>query len=142
MTVLVDSSVWSLALRRHRRDLGAEQEAIRQELAELIREGGARLMGPVRQELLSGVRTEDQFEQLRAHLAAYDDVPLSTENYEEAARAGNQCRAAGVAGSSVDFLICAVAMKHQWPVFTTDRDFIAYARRLPIKLHSPRPGLA
>ena len=138
MTVLVDTSVWSLALRRHRKDLSSEQEPFRQELAELIREGGARLIGPVRQELLSGVRRDDQFQQLRVHLRPYEDIPLTTEHYEEAARASNKCRAVGVAGSSVDFLICAVAMMNGWPVFTTDRDFIGYARHLPLRLHTPR----
>ncbi len=141
MTVLVDSSVWSLALRRHRSDLTREQEALRLELAELVRAGSARLIGPIRQELLSGVRSVEQFEQLRKQLGTFDDAPLTTDDYEEAARASNKCRAAGVAGSSVDFLICAVAMNRQWPVFTTDRDFITYARHLPIKLHLPRPGL-
>ncbi len=141
MMVMVDTPVWWLLLRRAARNLTPEQWLIRKELAELIREDRARIFGPVRQELLSGVRSDEQFERLRDHLEAYEDVTLTTDDYEEAARASNKCRAAGVAGSSVDFLICAVAMKHHWPVFTTDRDFIVYARRLPIKLHSPRPGL-
>ena len=139
--VMVDTPIWSLLLRRAARNLNPGQWLIRKELTELIREDRARMIGPVRQELLSGVRSDEQFERLRAHLEAYEDVPLTAGDYEEAARASNQCRAAGVAGSSVDFLICAVAQKHQWPIFTTDRDFHAYARRLPVKLHSPRSGL-
>lgn len=141
MMVMVDTPVWSLLLRRAPKHLNPEEWRVRTELAELIREDRARMIGPVRQELLSDVRSDEQFQRLRDHLEAYADVPLTTDDYIQAAAASNQCRAAGVAGSSIDFLICAVAMKHQWPIFTTDRDFVAYARRLPVKRHSPRPGL-
>jgi predicted nucleic acid-binding protein len=40
------------------------------------------------------------------------------------------CRAKGVQGSNSDFLICAVAINHQLPVFTLDRDFEMYRRWL------------
>jgi hypothetical protein len=138
MMVMVDTPIWSLLLRRAPANLNPEQRLVRAEISELIREDRAQIIGPVRQELLSGVRTDDQFQKLRVHLQPFGDIPLTTENYEEAARTSNQCRAAGIAGSSVDFLICAVAMTNGWPVFTTDRDFIAYARHLPLRLHKPR----
>ena len=138
MKVLVDTSVWSLALRRAPKSLNPAEQALRDELAELIREDRALLMGPVRQELLSGFGDDIQFQRLREYLHAFDDVPLETGDYEEAARANNLCRAAGVAGSSVDFLICAVAVARTWPIFTSDRDFIRYAKHLPLQLHRPR----
>ena len=138
MIVLVDTSAWSILLRRAAKNLNSAESIIRTELSELIREDRARMIGPVRQELLSGVRSEEQFERLRDHLEAYADVDLGTHDYVEAARISNLCRAAGVAGSGVDFLICTVAMKHVWPIFTTDRDFVVYARHLPIHLHEPR----
>lgn len=138
MMVLVDTPIWSLALRRAPKNLSREQEALRNELAELIREGRAQLLGPIRQELLSGIRHAAQFRRLRQHLRAFEDVPLATRDYEEAAHASNQCRAAGVAGSSIDFLICAVALARQWPIFTSDRDFVEYGRHLPLHLYPPR----
>ena len=138
MMVLVDTSVWSLALRRRQKHLSPEAETLKGELTELIREGRVRLIGPIRQELLSGVREETQFRQLRARLLPFEDTHLETRDYEEAARCSNVCRAAGVAGSSVDFLICATAIERKWPVFTTDRDFEKYARHLPVQLHTPR----
>lgn len=137
MMVLVDTPIWSLALRRRARNLGPEQEALTQELAELIREGRARILGPIRQELLSGIRDDAPFRRLRQHLRAFDDVRLSAKDYEEAARASDQCRSRGVAGSGVDFLICAVVVARGWTIFTTDRDFHEYAKRLPIGLHLP-----
>jgi hypothetical protein len=32
-------------------------------------------------------------------------------------------------------LICAVAMREEVPVFTIDRDFIAYASVFPLRIH-------
>lgn len=138
MTVLVDTSVWSLALRRQSKDLNSEQKQITQELTELIREARARLIGPVRQELLSGIREQAQYDRLRRDLRAFEHIPLQAEDYEEAARASNLCRAKGVLGSSVDFLICAVALRRNWHVFTLDADFTNYAKYLALRLHGPR----
>src|ERR671934_117427 len=61
MMVLVDTSVWSLFLRRQSRHLSPEQARAKQELAELITEGLAQIIGPIRQELLSGIREEAQY---------------------------------------------------------------------------------
>lgn len=138
MTVLVDTSVWSLALRWRSRSLSAEEELVRDELAELIREGRAHMIGPVRQEVLSGIRSRSQYERLRQDLRAFEDPRLSVEDYEETALASNNCRAAGVSGSAIDFLICSVALRRNWAVFTTDQDFARYARYIPLRLHQPR----
>ncbi len=139
MTVLVDTSVWSLALRRRSRSLNAEEELVRDELAELIREGRAQMIGPVRQEVLSGIRSGSQYERLRQDLRAFEDPRLAVEDYEEAALASKHCRAGGVSGSAIDFFICAVALRRNWPLFTIDKDFARYARHLPLHLHEPRP---
>jgi len=139
MNVLVDTSVWSLALRRKTESLSTKERHLVEELAELIREGRARLMGLVRQELLSGVRNAEQYERLRQSLRAFPDERMDTSDHEEAAKAGNQCRARRIAVSIVDVLLCAVAMSREWAIFTTDPDFSNYARVLPLKLHTPRP---
>jgi len=76
MNVLVDSSVWSLALRRKTAGLNATEKFIVAELSELVREGRARLIGLVRQELLSGIKTTEQFEKLRLHLRSFPDEPI------------------------------------------------------------------
>lgn len=95
------------------------------------------MMGPVRQEILSGVRTEDQFERLKEHLRPFPDLELETADYELAASFSNRCRASGVQGSSVDFLICAAADRRDLPVFTTDGDFAHFSKILPLKLLVP-----
>jgi predicted nucleic acid-binding protein len=135
MTVLVDTPVWSLALRRKSADLNARERALTGALAELIREGRAQMMGAIRQELLSGIREEERFHKLRNYLRAFEEPGIEILDYEEAARMHNLCRGRGIAGSAVDFLICAVAQRRDWHIFTTDRDFERYGRVLGLKLY-------
>ena len=138
MNVLVDTSIWSLALRRKARDLNPIERAAVAELTNLIQEGRARIIGIIRQELLSGIKTPSQYEKLRDVLRSFPDEPVNTADYEAAAKAGNDCRARGVAVSVADILICAIAIARDWSIFATDPDFKAYARILPLKLHTPR----
>jgi predicted nucleic acid-binding protein len=138
MNVLVDTTVWSLALRRPGRTAAVGTDPAAIELSELIREGRARLIGPVRQEVLSGVPDAGQFQALRSRLAAFPDHPIVPQDYETAAEFYNRCRTKGIQGSHIDFLICAVAWRNQMTVLTKDADFIRYAQFLPVSLHRPR----
>ena len=138
MNVLIDTSVWSLALRRKNESLSTNERFLVAELSELIREGRARMIGLVRQELLSAIKATEQYEKLRLHLRSFPDEVVDTSDYEEAAKAGNRCRAKGVVVSIVDILLCAVANKRLWTIFTTDPDFSNYAKVLPLRIHSPR----
>lgn len=135
--ILVDTSIWSLALRRKSADLSAREKSLTLALAELIRDGRAQLIGLVRQELLSGIREPEKFDQLRNLLHAFDDVRLDPSDYEEAAQIHNRCRSRGVAGSAIDFLICAVAVRRRWQIFTTDSDFDRYQKVLGLELYRP-----
>jgi predicted nucleic acid-binding protein len=135
MNVLVDTPVWSLALRRKQGDLSAREKGITEALAELIRDGRAQVMGVIRQELLSGIRDEERFRRLRDYLRAFDEPRLEVSDYEEAAWMHNRCRSRGIAGSAVDLLICSVAYRRNWQIFTTDRDFGRYESVLAVKLH-------
>jgi len=138
MNVLVDTSVWSLALRRKNESLSTKEKLLVAELSELIREERTRMIGLVRQELLSGIKATEQYEKLRLHLRSFPDEVVDTSDYEEAAKAGNRCRAKGVVVSIVDILLCAVASKRLWTIFTTDPDFSNYAKVLPLRIHAPR----
>src|SRR5215470_2548087 len=138
MNVLIDTSVFSLALRRKNETLSTNEKLMVGELSELIREGRARMIGLIRQELLSGVKTTEQYEKLRVHLRSFPDEVVDTSDYEEAAKSGNRCRAKGVAVSIVDVLLCVIAIRRQWTIFTTDPDFSRYARVIPLRIHTPR----
>jgi predicted nucleic acid-binding protein len=129
MKVLVDTCVWSKVLRHKApdKDLAALIE-------DMIRDGRIVLIGPIRQELLSGVPNPSQFEILRTALDSFEDVPLRTEHFIRAAEFSNQCRRQGIQGSTIDFLICAVAAVEELQILTTDSDFLRYAEHLPIRL--------
>lgn len=134
MRVLIDTSVWSFALRRAR----AVPSPIVDELAELVREGRTAIIGPIRQELLSGVKGPRQFQTVRHHLRAFPDLELDGVDFEEAAHCFIRCRSSGIQGSDTDFLMCAVAARRDLSIFTTDGDFQEFRRVLPIVLHKPR----
>lgn len=134
MKVLVDTCVWSMALRRGEASGGREVS----ELMELVKELRVQLIGPVRQEVLSGIKSHAQFTKLRDHLRPFPDIELTARDFESAAEFHNFCRSKGVRGSNTDFLICAVAVQQQMPIFTTDADFTFFQQYLPIKLHRPR----
>ena len=135
MSVLVDTPVWSLALRRKAAQLNRRERRIVEEWKSLVWDGRARLAGIIRQEVLSGIRDAHAFERLRERLAAFDDVPAGATDHECAASDFNACRAKGITPTSFDMLICALAARHTLAIFTTDTDFVRYASILPIKLH-------
>jgi len=139
VTVLVDTTIWSLALRRPARRLNPTQQRLVAEWRRLVEEGSAGIVGPVRQEILSGVRDADLFERLRDHLAGFDCIAIDIDDYDQAAHFYNVLRTGGVAGGAIDLLLCAVAHRWKIPIFTMDRDFDRYARHLPITLHDLPP---
>ena len=138
MQVLVDTNIWSLALRRHKNHLNEAETELVAVLRELTQGGRARIIGPVRQELLSGLREPAQFERVRDGLRSFPDELLDPSDYEQAARWSNECRRRGVTGSGVDFLICSVAIARGWQIFTGDADFRVYAKTVPIHFHPAR----
>ena len=128
------TSVWSLALRRKT----PPNNLCVDELNELIKERRVQMIGPIRQEILSGVRNEAQFQTLRKYLSAFPDLELVTEDYERAAEIFNINRHQGIQGSNTDFLICAISERYELPILTTDEDFKLFQKHVPIKLHEPR----
>lgn len=135
MNVLVDTCIWSEGFRRKRR-VDPTPESL--ELAELINEARVVMIGPVRQEILCGIRSKKDFVKLRDHLRAFQDWPLEEEDYEAAADLFDFCRAKGIQGSSTDFLICAVAHRRELSLFTTDKDFHSYAEFCSLRFHEKR----
>jgi len=136
MKVLVDTSVWSLALRRRAK----VQDPLVAELHLLIDEGRVAIIGPIRQEILSGIQQADAFHRLREQLRGFEDERLDAPDFERAAEHFNTCRGQGVQGSNTDFLICAIAERRNFPILTTDDDFDRFARVLPITLYGRADG--
>lgn len=130
MKVMVDTTCWSFVLRRKE-----PERAIASEVGSLIRRGRVAIIGPIRQELLSGVRERAEFDQLRDRMRGFPETEIISTDYDDAAAFYNECQRKGIQGSQVDFLICAVAIRNEFPIFTTDGDFTHFARVLPITLY-------
>jgi len=131
MSIIVDTSVWSLALRR---SASPNSPSVVTRLRDLITADRSILLGAIRQENLSGVPSAEQFTRLREYLWAFPDVELAPEDYELAAEFFNTCRSNGVQGSNTDFLICTVAHRRSYSIFTTNNDFQGFQAYIPVLL--------
>lgn len=135
--IVVDSSVLSLLLRRRRR--APEPGTIAETFAEMLHENVALAVpGVVVQEILSGVRLEEQFVALEEKLRAFPLILATLADHLHAARLANQCRRAGIAAASIDVLIAAMTMRVNGALFTLDEDFSRMAAVVPLKLFKPR----
>lgn len=134
MKIIVDTCIWSLALRRS----NVKADSYIEELKNLIEEIRVQFIGPIRQELLSGIKSKTQFSKLKQHLKSFEDVELKAEDYELAAEYFNAARKKGIQGSNTDFLICAISTRHNMSILTTDKDFTEFQSVFPVRLHTPR----
>ncbi|HUO08033.1 MAG TPA: PIN domain-containing protein [Phycisphaerae bacterium] len=132
--ILIDTSVWSLGLRRRRRDLNPVEVRAYYAWETLLNRGEASIIGPVRQEVLSGISSRPKFDALASRLALIDDLHLPRDAFIRAAEFYNICKSHGITPETVDMTICAAADLHGTPIFTTDPDFPQYAQHLPISL--------
>jgi len=130
MKVLVDTCIWSHVLRHKK-----PNTELAEKLKDLIKDGRVVMIGPIRQELLSGISEPSQFRKLKDNLSSFDDLPLLSDYFVKAAEFSNICRKKGVQGSTTDFLICAISSIQKLEIFTEDNDFLNYKRFLPIHIY-------
>ncbi len=131
--VVVDTSVFSLFLRRNQQ----LDDAYLALFHDFFEKDQIVLLGSVYQELLSGIRHQEQFDRLADILNGFDIVLATVADHQEAARFYNICRRNGVQGSAIDLLICAMANRRNHQILTLDADFALYAQYLPINLIQP-----
>jgi len=128
--VLVDTCVWSLAFRGS----SARETTIAEQLTQLIDENQVKIIGTIRQELLSGYTDKNSYDKLRQKLKYFPNEPVLDSDYETAAEYSNFCRSKGIQGSHTDFLICAVSVRARFKIYTTDKDFDHYAKHISVAL--------
>ncbi|MGA3048046.1 MAG: PIN domain-containing protein [Terracidiphilus sp.] len=122
MKVIVDTCIWSLALRRRDKSrLSAEDQQMVMQLTEAIQDRRAAIIGPIRQEILSGIRNRAQFAKTEGTLDLFRDEEITVADYVEAARFYNLCQDRGVQCGPVDILLCAVAARKQYGILTSDQ---------------------
>ena len=131
--VIVDTCAWSQFLRRNRSPI----DSVAQAVTRLVRADAVQLLGPIRQEPLSGAQPSQRFAQLKEYLRFYPNLLLEEEDDEMAASYYNRLRERGLQSNGTDLIICAAAVRRGFKIFTTDTDFAAYAKYIPIKLHRP-----
>ena len=132
MRVIIDTSVWSLAFRR--KDKSEYEVKLINHLSDIVRDLRCVMIGPIRQEILSGISDESKFIEMQNKLSIFSDWSIETEDYELAAKFYNKCRMNGIQGSHIDYLICAVAFNSNFSILTLDNDFKNYQKYTGIVL--------
>lgn len=131
MTLLVDTSVWSLALRRDPPLVVPEVTALRQALeAEDI----VVTTGLVLQELLQGFAGPRAREDIIDHFSALPMVTPNRNDHIAAAEVRNTCRRAGIQMGTIDALLAQLCIHHGLTLLTTDKDFSHAALHCPLKV--------
>ena len=138
MKVLVDTSIWTIAFRRSSGELSSNEKTILDSLKNLVEDLKIIIIGPIRQEILSGIANQRQFLKLKEKLRAFNDLPIISRDYELAAEFYNLCRKNGIQGSHINFLICAVAHRNKLSIFTLDKDFELYSKYTDSNLFSTK----
>ena len=120
MTLLVDTSVWSLALRRDAPPAVPHVEALRSAL-----EGGESIVttGLVLQELLHGFAGPKSHGLIIARFSALPLLVPDRTDHVEAAALRNSCRRSGLQVGTIDALLAQLCIRHELMLLTTDADF-------------------
>ena len=120
--ILIDTNIWSTFLRRN----DPEDQNLRDNLEMLLKENRISIIGPIRQEILTGIRDHSKFLILKEYLEAFEDEPITTETYENAAQIANDCMKRGIAISAIDAIIVSVVVTNGFEIYTKDKDFMRY----------------
>ena len=131
MKGIINTCIGSEALRKD----SVHDQKIVKELTELIHDVRVQLIGPIRQKILSGIKSLKQFNELKEYFSAFLDLPLDATDYKKAAEFYNLCKRKGIEGSNTDFLVCAVASQRNFEIYSIDNDFNNFQKYIPIKLH-------
>lgn len=131
MSLFVDTSVWSLALRRDGEDSGPEVGRLREAIM-----GGERIFttGIVLQELLQGIRGPKHRHQIIERFSALPLLIPDRSDYIDAASLRNECQRQGIQAGTIDALLAQLCIRQQLTMLSTDRDFIHIAELAPLRL--------
>lgn len=137
MTLFVDTSVWSLALRRDAEAVGPEVDQLKDALL------GADVVvttGLVLQELLHGFSGAKSSTQIIERFAALPLLQPDREDHIAAAELRNTCRRAGVQVGTIDAVLAQLCIRHDLTLLSTDNDFKLVARHCTLRVWAPKPA--
>ena len=131
MNLFVDTSVWSLALRREKVPVSVEVTLLSQHLA-----AGTTILttGLVLQEILQGFQGSKQRDLILERFTSLPLIVPSLNDHVEAAELRNSCRKKGIQIGTIDALLAQICIRHELYLLTTDRDFGKIASHFPLRL--------
>ncbi len=131
MKLLIDTSVWSEALRRKDKSLNSSESVIRKIIDnndEIV------VTGIILQEILSGISNPKLFAEIKKILNDFSYLETVKDDYIYAAELRNKCRQKGITAGSYDFLIASVAIRNKLILVTFDKDFINISKHTKLKI--------
>ena len=131
MRTLVDTSVWSLALRKQG---PAQHPAVRQLATFIEEQEEIVLIGLIVQEILQAFRSKSTVETATGYLGVFPIIRLERMDFIEAARLFRRSRAKGLTVSTPDCQIAAAAISYDCSLLTTDQDFHRLTAVCPLRL--------
>ena len=131
MTLLVDTSVWSLAYRRDEVSNAPEVRALKHAI-----DGGETIVttGLILQELLQGFAGPRARKDLIDRFTALPLLTPDRQDHIDAAELRNRCRRAGVQIGTIDALLAQLCVRHKLALLTTDNDFVRAASHCPLRV--------
>lgn len=135
MTLLVDTSVWSLALRR---DATSSEPEVPQLKDALLGADVVVTTGLVLQELLQGFSGPKASAQIIERFAALPLLQPDREDHVSAAELRNTCRRAGIQIGTIDALLAQLCIRHELTLLSTDNDFKLAAKHCTLRVWSPK----
>ena len=131
MTLLVDTSVWSLAFRR---DTDVDAPAVAMLRSALTGNDTVVTTGLVLQELLQGFSGPKARREIVERFAALPLLVPDRDDHVAAAELRNTCRRSGVQLGTIDALIAQLCIRHELRLLTADRDFEFAARHCSLRI--------
>ena len=131
MSLFVDTSVWSLALRR---DAPSDHAAVALLRKALLDGDSILITGVVLQELLQGFHGPKDQARIIERLQVLPLLNPTRDTHVQAAALRNTCRRRGVQLGTIDALITQLCIEHDLTLLTADKDFMHAARFVPLRL--------
>jgi predicted nucleic acid-binding protein len=134
LNLLVDTSVWSLALRRDSPAPDREVAVLRRALqtGELVLTTGV-----VLQELLQGFTGPKAGDEIVLRFAALPFLVPERDDHIRAAEIHNTCRRRGITVGTIDALLAALCIRHDLTMLSADSDFGRIADVHPLAVWRP-----
>ena len=132
MNLVVDTSVWSLFLRRKKID--DENPFVQKLRYHLENQDCIFLIGMILQEILDGIDSHEHFNNLVKYFQPFPLINENRKDFIEAARLKSLCRRKGIQAGSIDFLIASICTQRHIPLLTADKDFLNISKHCSLIL--------